>query len=169
MTLEAAAAQELVIVTGLFSLGGVVVGALLSPFTQFLIDWRRERGKAQRAKKLVAGELLHCQLILRTTADSGIWPVVDDAATARERLPSGMWEENRSDLVGALDDDLWNKLVMAYAALEVDRGRMILANKAPRERLTAEEAKLFTDGALKIGRLRHRLGGVGHWADDRPD
>jgi len=166
LTPEAAAAQQLVILTGLFSLGGVVIGALLSPLTQLFVDWRRRRRMADRAKALVAGELLHCQLIMRTTVDSGIWPIAEDADTARGRLPSTMWEENRSELVGEVDDDLLNALVMAYATLDVDRGRMVLANKVPERRLTEQETRFFQEAAAELGRLRRRLGAGGGWVED---
>ena len=53
-----------VIAGGLFSLAGVLLGGLLSTLPQLIIESQRERRAAGRAKLLVAGELLHAQMIL---------------------------------------------------------------------------------------------------------
>jgi hypothetical protein len=63
--------------TGPFALAGVIVGATTTGGQVFL-DSRRERSKANRAKRLVAGELLQAQLILRSIAESKTWPPFDD-------------------------------------------------------------------------------------------
>jgi len=60
--------SHLVIAGGLFSLGGVLLGGLLTPLTQLFLERKRERRVANRAKLLVAGELLQAQLILRAVA-----------------------------------------------------------------------------------------------------
>jgi ABC-type branched-subunit amino acid transport system permease subunit len=69
----------LVVAAGLFSLGGVFLGALLMPLTQLYLERKREQRAADRAKLLVAGELLHAQLILRAASVSRDWPHVEDA------------------------------------------------------------------------------------------
>jgi len=44
--------------TGLLPLIGIVLGALLTTGTQLYLERKRERRAADRAKRLVAGELL---------------------------------------------------------------------------------------------------------------
>jgi hypothetical protein len=44
---------------------------------QVFLDSRRERSKANRAKRLVAGGLLQAQLILRSVAETKTWPPFD--------------------------------------------------------------------------------------------
>jgi hypothetical protein len=59
---------HLVIAGGLFSLGGVLLGGLLSPLTQLFLEWKRERRTADQAKLLIAGEMLQAQLVLRSAS-----------------------------------------------------------------------------------------------------
>jgi hypothetical protein len=158
-----------VVATGLFSLGGVVLGAFLMPFTNLYLERKRERRAAARAKLLIAGELLHAELILRTASRSTHWPPVEDVNAF---LPTSAWQENRSSLPGNIDEDLWNRLVLAYALLETDRARFVTANRLqPRTRLTAREAGDFKQTSQDLGDLRRKLGGGGGWLDhghDRP-
>ena len=107
---------QLVIATGLFSLGGVVVGGLLSTFTQLYLERKREQRAADRAKLLVAGELLHAELVLRSASKSKKWPPVEDIDGF---LPTSAWRENRASLVGKVEEDLWEQLVMTYALHEM--------------------------------------------------
>src|SRR5690349_20064501 len=95
-------ALQLVIAAGLFFLGGVVVGALLSPLTQLFLEMKREQRAAERAKRLIAGELLKAELSLRTAAEGKHWRPVEDVDGF---LPTSVWRENRSGLAGMVDDD----------------------------------------------------------------
>ena len=67
---------QLVVAAGLFSLGGVALGALLTPLTQLYLEKKREQRAADCAKLLVAGELLHAQLVLSATSELEHWPPV---------------------------------------------------------------------------------------------
>ena len=69
---------HLVIAGGLFSLGGVLLGGLLTPLTQLFLEWKRERRAADRAKLLVAAELLHAQMMLRSASKGRHWPTIED-------------------------------------------------------------------------------------------
>lgn len=97
-------ALQLVIATGLFSLGGVVIGALLNTFTQLYLERKREQRAGDQAKRLVAGELLHAQLILGTVSKGKHWPVVENVDAF---LPTSAWRENRASLVRKVDEGLW--------------------------------------------------------------
>jgi len=122
---------QLVIAAGLFSLGGVVVGALLTPLTQLYLERKREQRAGQPSKATCRRELLHTQLILYTASKGRHWPVVEDMNAF---LPTSAWQENRSSMAAKVDEDLWNQLVMAYAILEYDRARFVTANHSRPER-----------------------------------
>ena len=159
------AGLQLVVAAGLFSLGGVVIGALLTPLTQLCLERKREQRAANRAKLLVAGELLHAQLMLRAALKCKHWPPVEDMNAF---LPTSAWQENRSSLVDHVDEDLWNQLVMTYAGLEIDRARCVQASRLLWETpLPEEEAEGFRKISNDLGRLRRKLGGGGEWLDER--
>jgi hypothetical protein len=158
---------QLVVAAGLFSLGGVVLGALLTPFTQLYLERKRERRAGNRAKLLVAGELLHAQMILRAVSKCKHWPTVEDGNAF---LPTSAWQENRSSLVGNVHEDLWTQLVTAYALLEYDRARFVLSNRLPpRTPLEAKEAEGFKRASNDLGHLRRKLGLDGGWLDEIHD
>ena len=155
---------QLVVAAGLFSLGGVVLGALLTPVTQLFLENRREARAADRAKLLVAEELLQVQLTLRTASKLERWYVVRDG---KDFLPTSIWRENRSSLVGNVSEDLWNDLIMTYSVIEAERARIVLANDLPPQTpipaATADEIKRLSDD---VGNLRRKLGGTGRWLDE---
>jgi len=158
---------QLVVAAGLFSLGGVVLGAFLAPLTQLFIDWKGEQHAADRAKLLVAGELLHAQMVLRATSELEHWPTVEDINSF---LPTSVWQENRSSLAGKIHEDLWNQLVIAYAILETDRARFAQATRLPPETLLpTKEAEGIKEASNNLGRLRRKLGGNGGWLDELHD
>lgn len=155
------------VTTGLFSLVGVVLGALLTPLTQLYLERKREQRAADRAKLLVAGELLHAQLVLRAASAGRHWPPVEDVNAF---LPTSAWQENRSSLAGKIHENLWDQLVMAYALLETDRARFVMANRLPPETpLPAREAEGIKEASNTLGRLHRKLGGGGGWLDEIHD
>jgi hypothetical protein len=154
------------ITTGLFTLGGVALGALLSPFTQLYLERQREKRAGHRARKLIVGELLHAQMNLRIASENTIWPIfVQDV---NSWLPNSAWRENKSSLLGTVPDDQWDELEMTYAILEIRRDQLIVASRLSEAKLvTAEEAEDFKQSSRRIGRLRRKLGGGGGgWPDD---
>jgi hypothetical protein len=157
--------SKLVIAAGLFSLGGVVIGALLTPFTQLYLERKQEQRAADQAKLLVAGELLHAQLVLGAVSKSEQWPVVENVDAF---LPTSAWRENRATMARKIDEDLWDQLVMAYALLEIDRARFVAANRLPPlTPLPAKEAEGIKEAYFKLGSLRRKLvGGGGGWRDE---
>jgi len=155
---------HLVIAGGLFSLGGVLLGGLLTPLTQLFLEWKRERRAADRAKLLVAAELLHAQMTLRSVSKGGHWLPIEDLNAF---LSTSAWRENRSSIAGKVSEDLWVQIVMAYAQLEIDRSRFAVANKLPAATpLDAEVAKGMKKSSNELGRLRRQLGVGGGWLDE---
>lgn len=155
---------HLVIAGGLFSLGGVLLGAFLTPLSQLFLEWKRERRAADRAKLLVAAELLQAQMILRAVSKGGHWPLIEDL---NDFLPTSAWRENRSSLAGKVSEDLWLQIVSAYTLLEIDRSRFAAANKMPATTpLDAEVATGMKNSSDDLGRLRRQLGVGGGWLDE---
>jgi len=159
------------IATGLFSLGGVVLGAILSPLTQLYLERQREKRAGHKARLVVAGELLHIQLNLRTASKTKN-RLIFYAEDINSFLPNSAWLENKSILVATAPADLWDELVMMYAILGSERALLISASRLPGINLatplvTAEEAEHFKLNAAKVGRLRRKLsGGGGSWPDE---
>ena len=150
--------------TGLFALGGVIVGAGASTWGQVYLESKREKRESDRAKRLVAGELLHLQLILRAAAAGPNWPLISDV---NAHLPNTAWQEFRSRLVDTVDDDLFNELVLTYAELEADRARFVAAFNLGDKPLSALEATSLIKMSNTLGRLRRRLGDTGGgWSDE---
>lgn len=152
---------------GLFSLGGVLLGGLLSPVTQLFLEWNRERRTAHRAKLLIAAELLHAQVTLRVVAKMGKWPAGEDMDVY---LPTSAWREHRASIAGKVSENILWDLVMTYSLLEHDRERFAMANKigAPFP-LGAELAKDMKAESNRIGDLRRKLGLGGGWEDEIED
>ena len=103
---------HLVIAGGLFSLGGVLLGGLLTPLTQLFLERKRKRRVADRAKLLVAAELLHAQMTLRSVSKGKLWPPIEDLNAflpdflmARESIQSRRQRERR--LMGSNCHGLW--------------------------------------------------------------
>lgn len=152
------------VATGVFTLVAVLVGTITSIGTQLYLQKTQELRDADRAKQLVAGELLHAQIVLRGISEGKHWPPLEDVNAF---LPTSAWQENRSSLAGKIDEDLWNQLVMAYALLEVDRARFAMVIRLPPEKpLPAKEAEGIKKTSNKLGCLRRELGGGGGWLDE---
>ncbi len=160
---------QLVVAAGLFSLGGVLLGALLTPLTQVILERVRERRASKRARRLIAGELLHAQMILRTIWQTGTWPPIEDIDSF---LPTSAWREHQSSLVGYVDDELWDRLSMTYAMMGRERDRFTNASRLPAAtQVGAEVARGFKATSNDLGKLRRKLtkGGVGGWLDEMHD
>ncbi|MFF7250527.1 hypothetical protein ACFZBU_42435 [Embleya sp. NPDC008237] len=142
-----------------FTLGAVFMGAVASTGGESYLEMRREKREADRAKQLVAGELLQAQMIFFATAKGTHWPPIEAADAF---LPTSAWQEYRSRLADTVDKDLWEQLVMTYSLLELDRARFVMAGKlAPEKLLAPSDAVGLMQEGCKLGRLRRRLGGGG--------
>jgi hypothetical protein len=150
--------------TGLFTLGGVIVGAVATTGSQAYLEKKREEREADRAKQLVAGELLHLQMVFRGASAGTRWPPIEEG---NAYLPNSAWQEYRSRLADTVDEDLWDQLVMAYVLLELDRARFVTAAKLIDRPLAPSEAASLRQTGYHLGRLRRRLGdGGGGWPDE---
>jgi hypothetical protein len=161
------ATTELALASGAFGLIGVVVGVVGTTGTQIFLDGRRERREGNRAKQLVAGELLQAQTIIHAASThKAILPVADVDWV----LPTSAWRENRSRLAGHIDMKLWNQLVLAYTGLEVERMRFSGASKIPTELpITPEQIEAFKKMARALGQLGRKLWPTGALSEDIED
>lgn len=153
-------------VTALFTLCGVIVGVAATTGSQIYLENKREKREAQRARRLVAGEMLQAQMIFRGVSRTTSWPPIDNIDAW---LPTSAWRENRSRIADAVDADLFDQLVMTYAGIELDRERFVTAAKLvpPSNEMTASEAAALRKAGYDLGRLRRRLeGGGGGWLDE---
>lgn len=102
---------------------------------------------------MVAGELLHLQMIFRGASAGTDWPAIEDVNAF---LPNSAWQEYRSRLADTVDEDLWDQLVMAYALLEADRARFVTAAKLAPDRPLAAPRTTWdacADGSVTEGRV----------------
>jgi hypothetical protein len=143
----------------------VIVGAVASTGGQAYLEKKREEREDDRAKRLVAGELLHLQMVFRVASAGMSWLPIEDINAF---LPNSAWQEHRARLSVTVDEDLWDQLVMAYGLLEIDRMRFVMGSALPPDRkLTESEAASLRQTGYHLGRLRRRLGdGGGGWLDD---
>ena len=147
--------------TGLSALVGVIVGAVASTGGQVYLEKKREAREADRAKQLVAGELLQAQMTFFAASKATHWPPI-------VHLPTSTWQEYRSRLPYTVDEDLFDQLVMTYALLELDRARFATgAELGPDTPLAASDAATLRQTGYHLGRLRRRLvDGGGMWPDE---
>jgi hypothetical protein len=118
---------------------------------------------------MVGGELLNAILILRTVASSPsrTWTAFNNDVDAV--LPTSAWREHRADLAGALDESTWERLVMAYSILEIDRVRLREVNDMPPGTPLTDDVIAGLKAAMKnLDELRKKLGSQGHWPDELP-
>jgi hypothetical protein len=152
------------IASGLFALGGVIVGAVATTGSQVYLEGKRDARTSDRAKRLVAGELLHVQLMLRSIVAHGEWPVVGGGEVF---LPTSAWKEHRALLADSVDQDLFEALVIAYAGLDFDQARIDHAGTIPPRPLPDEALLNLKRAGFQLGGLRRRItGGGGGWLDE---
>ncbi|MGW5918509.1 hypothetical protein ACWFPY_05925 [Nocardia fluminea] len=148
-------------ISGLFALGGVLLGALVTPFTQLALEKMREKRAAIRAKRVVASELLHIQLVLVSASEVSKWTPFGDLDAF---LPTSVWRENRLTLATNVDDELFERLTIAYASLEADRAALNIASQmAVAPALSESQALSFKVTSYKLGQLRRKLVPSGGW------
>jgi len=153
--------NTLAIEVALIGLIGVIVGGLITGGFQLLLAWRKEQRARRQAKRLIDGELFSASVFLRNTTSSpdATWPYLPDATST---LSTSAWKEHRVFLADAVNTDLWNRLVVTYAELEVEQRRFTMASQLPSGTpLTEPVIKGMNDMVIQLERLRRALGGGG--------
>ena len=137
---------------------GVIVGGLITGGFQVFVEWRKQRRSGQHAKRLVCGELLNASLLLRTTATrpSKTWPYLLEVASV---LPISAWQEHRAHLSDVVDEDLWNRLVLIYAGIGLEQGRLAFGKDLPPDTpLTEPVTEQMQGFVIELERIRRALG-----------
>jgi len=97
------------IVTALFGVIGVVIGAFIAGGVDLYLERRRERDQIEQAKRLVADETYAAWMQLRQFAKDWRAPTFQTEAFARRYLPTDAWEAHKATLARrrALGDEEW--------------------------------------------------------------
>jgi hypothetical protein len=107
----------------IFGLVGVGVGGLVTGGVQLILDWRREQRDLRRTKRLVGAELREGAYLYAALSHLKEWPEAGSAADYI--LSTAEWNEHRSYLALALDDELWDALADTYTLIRSDRGTIL--------------------------------------------
>jgi hypothetical protein len=119
------------------------------------LEGSRERRVGSRAKKLVAGELFHAELVMGVAADQLEWPRITDV---KALFPVSAWAEYRAYVVDLVDGDAFDRLVGTYAKIEIARELFQEAASRADNTMSASDAVDLKKVADTIGRERRILG-----------
>lgn len=127
------------VATGLFTLGGVVVGGLLQGSTSWWMERRRDDWAARKAARLTARIFARCRFVLKAARDSEhmSWRAV--ALEIEESL--ARWPEYADVLAGTIGQDDWNEIAQAISGLE--RLHMRGRNADPQDLIDPEDRKFL--------------------------
>jgi hypothetical protein len=120
--------------TGLFALGGVLIGALSSAAIQGVFEWRRGRGDLRQAKRLVAGELVRVATHFDGLVREGKTPRTLGGES--RFMPDAAWLEHRAVLARYLGND--DIFVLSSFMESLPTTRDLLATLPPDYPLPAE-------------------------------
>lgn len=93
------------VVTGLFGLGGVLVGGVVAGGADLYFHRRRESGEERQARRLIAEELRTTWIHASGVMDFGKWPNQIEGF-----LPTERWHEYGPTLALRLPDSTWDAL-----------------------------------------------------------
>jgi hypothetical protein len=120
------------VTTGLFTLGGVVVGGLITGAVQLALEHRHQSSTIAIAKRLLIDELHNMWSHLEMVRDEGKAPQALPDDVRSRFLPTSDWEKYRETLArpAALSDAQW--VALSNFVQSVEALRMLLFNLAPR-------------------------------------
>jgi hypothetical protein len=99
------------VVSGIFGLGGVVLGGLLTVGTTYGLERRRAKRARDAAIRLAGAELTTTVSVVTTALDEGEWQPREYFGLP-PRDPVG-WSEQLKAFATALSDDEWHNVVYA--------------------------------------------------------
>jgi hypothetical protein len=103
------------ILTGLFGLLGVVVGALLTPWMNRRADERRDLETAREARLLVREDVRVALKVVQERLKKGRWPIV-----SRQDW-SSVWRSSRGILVRHLDERSFRLVAVEFSRMDSAR------------------------------------------------
>lgn len=98
------------VTTGLFAIGGVIVGGGLNLVSGMVLDRRRERRNLRSAARLIHSELKLIEIVLGTVLSSGRWGELPE-------IDTGRWVEYERDLSVWLSNADWESLAVVYQSI----------------------------------------------------
>jgi hypothetical protein len=118
--------------TGLFALGGVIVGGVVNGAVTFTMERRREGWAARKEARNFLPRIMRCRNILSKGADRGVlWELVDDGIAVN--LQS--WPEVAPAFAGSLDWARWITIYSAVRRLEQE----VLLERNVESRISADD------------------------------
>lgn len=143
------------LITAIFGLIGVAVGALATGGTQLYLDRRKEQHSIARAKRLVSGELLQARVIIASVIERGLFPPEVDLV---EMLPTTAWETHAADLAPVITEELWNQAVVLHAELLALRAAIARLVGAGQRSVLPQMIDLLRSTDAKLASIRAAFG-----------
>jgi hypothetical protein len=143
------------LITAIFGLVGVVVGAVVTGGVQVFLDRRKERDAIGRSKRMVSGELFQARIVLQSIALVGP-PAVN--VDLNEMLPISAWQTRGPQLARVLPESVWNLAVVVYAELILTRATIATFSQREKRLLDPKEIEWLDETVEKIKLLRTKLG-----------
>lgn len=103
------------VAAAIFGLIGVLVGASINGFIQWLMARRSEEAEARTAARLVTYELREYQQLLQFTLSTRRWET-------RLWFSPAIWREHQARLAGACSRSEWTPIERAYLGIEIVDG-----------------------------------------------
>jgi hypothetical protein len=119
-------------VTAIFGLLGVLVGAVVTGLTQHALDRARERRLKRASLRLLANELGDAWISAKRTRDEGTWV---SPHRVNQAYSTDVWVEHRTTLAATVDSFTWLRLLTIHQTL----GKL---------RAMAEAAQIKSEGTV---------------------
>jgi hypothetical protein len=148
------------VMTGVFALGGVLVGGLLNGWVTYLVERRRQYGAARAAAWLLLANLSRSIAAVKRGRDRGDW------LGAEEAIRLGEWEDRRELLFGTMRLDDIYPVVAVHRFLEEIAARG--GTSAPKQLLddavaSASDAGFALERVAAYGPRRRLPARIGYW------
>ena len=102
---------EYAVIPGLFTLAGVIIGAILSTVTQVHLENRRENRDVRRAARLIDSDLFNAEVAAETTVEKNtLW-------VNNQRLTTEGWQKYRDIIASELTEADWVAVMVAVQAV----------------------------------------------------
>ena len=102
---------ETVILTGIFSLTGVIIGAVAATGTQLYLENKREGRTVRRAARLIDADLMFGEVSAKISIKDKQWWDKDN------RLTTDGWQQNRDIIASKLSWGHWLAVMIAVEAI----------------------------------------------------
>jgi hypothetical protein len=144
------------IITGVFSLAGVIIGAVATVGTQLYLERRRDKWTVRQAARLIDADLMAGAVAAQTSIDKKAWWVNSIV------LNTDGWREKRDVIASKLPWNNWMEVIVAVQAvsdlqafrdvdLKIQRAKLIIDREKKDVVVTAERLGLdILDASPKI-------------------